>query len=278
MPVLLLVVTKTAETVQEGPPFWFRFEPIPFLATIPSSQEVNRFEHFAGPLLPPIHQCSLIWPACLRQSMRQEDLRTFPCSGTYGRHWVLRPPWALATAYSPLIRDPLKSSNSSRCPTLSMVALLEQRGDHQPWSSPAGRSGSLAAASAVIEHLALPSLYRGGVPSPYHTHVCPILQACDHHRLPGTAVAKQDIGFCFIKTQTLENSATVVAPLSSHSQLGADTRTPGAHKHLLHLAVLGARVGPATARPNCQFTVDTTHLGAWDGAGPAGGQGGWASS
>lgn len=26
MPVLLLVVTKTAETVQEGPPFWFRFD------------------------------------------------------------------------------------------------------------------------------------------------------------------------------------------------------------------------------------------------------------
>lgn len=138
-----------------------------------------------------------------------------------------------------------------------MVALLEQRGGHQPRSSTAGRSGSLAAASAATECLALQSLYRGGVPTPCRTHLRPILQACDHHRLPGTAVAKQDIGFCFIRTQTLENSAMVVAPLSSHSQWGTDTHTPGAHKHFLHLAVLGARVGPATACPNCQITVDT---------------------
>lgn len=59
-------------------------------------------------------------------------------------------PWALATAHSPAsTRGPLKSSSSSSCPTLCMVALLEQRGGHQPWSSTAGCSGSLAAASAV---------------------------------------------------------------------------------------------------------------------------------
>lgn len=56
--VLLLAITKTAETEQEGLPPPVPVEPIPFLATIPSSQEVNRFEHFAGPLLLPIHQCS----------------------------------------------------------------------------------------------------------------------------------------------------------------------------------------------------------------------------
>lgn len=140
-----------------------------------------------------------------------------------------------------------------------MVGLLEQRGSHQPRSSTAGRSGSLAAASAATECLVLQSLYRDGVPTPCRTYLCPIHQACDHHRLPGTAAAKQDIGFCFIRTQTLENSAMVVASLSSHSLWGADTHTPGAHKHLLHLAVLEARVGPATACPNCQITVDTIY-------------------
>lgn len=54
------------------------------------------------------------------------------------------------TAHSPAsIRGPLKSSNSSSCRTLSMVARLDQRGGQQPWASTAGRSGSLAAASAA---------------------------------------------------------------------------------------------------------------------------------
>ena len=56
--VLLLTVTKTAETVQEGPLSLVPEEPVPFLATTPSSQEGTWFEHFPGPLLPPIHQCS----------------------------------------------------------------------------------------------------------------------------------------------------------------------------------------------------------------------------
>lgn len=96
-----------------------------------------------------------------------------------------------------------------------------------------------------LQCLALQGLYSVGVPFPGRTYLCPILRACDHHRLPGTAVAKQDMGFCFIRTQTtLENSAmVVVAPLSSHSQWGADTCPPGARKHLLHLAILGGQGG-----------------------------------
>lgn len=58
-----VAVTKTAGTVQEGPPSLVPEEPVPSLAITPSLQEVTGSELFAGSFLPPIHQCSHDQPA-----------------------------------------------------------------------------------------------------------------------------------------------------------------------------------------------------------------------
>lgn len=79
--VLLLAITKTAETVQGGPPSPVPDDPIPFLVTIPSSQALS----------------TLLGPSCLlfisdQMASLPQDFPMHREGGICGGHCVLRPP------------------------------------------------------------------------------------------------------------------------------------------------------------------------------------------
>lgn len=173
------------------------------------------------------------------------------------------------SAHSPAsIRGPLKSSNSSSCPTLSMVARLDQRGGQQPWSSTAGCSGRLAAASATTECLALQSLYRGGVPTLCRTHLCPhsrpvITTACLAQQWPNRILGSALSGLRLWK---------ILQWLWPHYLPTPSGGLTHALQGPTNTSCIWLCWGPGLVLPQpiltarSLWTLSTTHLGAWDGA------------
>lgn len=152
-----------------------------------------------------------------------------------------------------------------------MVAPLEQKAATSPGLLLLGAWAVLLLPLLRLECLALRNLYRDGVPFPCRTHLCPILQACDRHRLLGTAVAKQDMGFCFIRAQDFVGKfCSGCGPFIFLLPVGDLTHAP---QGPTSTSCFRLSLGPwwvlsqsvLTARS--PWTPSVTHLGAWDGPG-----------